>query len=229
MGTMGDFKCVTQAADRLVGTFSNAEAEPVQQCLEECEVMDIQSIGAYYTWNNKQPPETRVYSKLDRLLVNYEWSIQFPEYYANVLPEGHFDHAPCSDCVRQVWNTHIEGTKMYGVVKKLNQLKAKLKKINKTYYSDVENQADVASTTLHHLQQKLALKLGDEDLVRQEYDSSLLSVSLQQAKMVFLKPKAKAHWIAEGDENSFYFHGVLKARKNKNFIHQIKDHKDTLY
>ncbi|XP_074278517.1 uncharacterized protein LOC141602103 [Silene latifolia] len=91
----GDFNCVTQAHDRLGGTFSQAEAEPFQQCLEECEVMDIQSIGAYYTWNNKQPPATRVYSKLDMLFVNDEWSLKFPDYYANFLPEGHFDHTPC--------------------------------------------------------------------------------------------------------------------------------------
>ncbi|XP_074301150.1 uncharacterized protein LOC141632502 [Silene latifolia] len=215
--------------------------------------MDIQSTRAYYTWNNKQPPETRVYSKLDRLFVNHDWSLKFPDYYANFLPEGYFDHTPClvgktskghhknmpfkyynmwsaapgfHECVRQIWNTHIDGTKMFEVVKKLKFLEPELKKINRTHYSDVENKADIASVNLHQLQQQLALKPGDGELIRQEYNANQLSKSLQQPKVLFLKQKAKAHWITEGDANSSYFHGVIRARRNRNFIQQIKDHRD---
>ncbi|XP_074313964.1 uncharacterized protein LOC141649167 [Silene latifolia] len=33
-----------------------------------------------------------------------------------------------------------------------------------------------------------------------------------------------AHWLTEGDMNSTYFHGLIRTRRNKNFIQQIKDH-----
>ncbi|XP_074288604.1 uncharacterized protein LOC141613760 [Silene latifolia] len=50
------------------------------------------------TWNNKQPPETRKYSRLDRFLVNAEWISVFPDLFAMFLPEGLFDHNPCVVC-----------------------------------------------------------------------------------------------------------------------------------
>ncbi|XP_074299162.1 uncharacterized protein LOC141630203 [Silene latifolia] len=47
--------------------------------------------------------------------------------------------------------------------------------------------------------------------------------------MDFLRQKEKAHWITEGDANFSYFHGVIRARRNKNFIQHIKDHRDQLF
>ncbi|XP_074315223.1 uncharacterized protein LOC141651407 [Silene latifolia] len=52
----GDFNCVLLDDERLGGKVTNAESEPFQNCLDFCGLMDIQAIGAYYTWNNKQPP-----------------------------------------------------------------------------------------------------------------------------------------------------------------------------
>ncbi|XP_074298310.1 uncharacterized protein LOC141629164 [Silene latifolia] len=75
----GDFNCVLQANERLGGRVTEAESDPFYDCIQECGVMDIAAIGAFYTWNNKQPPETRVYSRLDKWLVNQDWLDNFPE------------------------------------------------------------------------------------------------------------------------------------------------------
>ncbi|XP_074266000.1 uncharacterized protein LOC141588456 [Silene latifolia] len=175
---------------------------------------------------------------------------------AMFLPEGHFDHCPCLvtkrdtggrlnrpfkylnmwssalgflNCVKEVWSQWISGTKMYQVVRKLKLLKPELKRINKDHYSDVENNADISQIRLSQIQKLLVTKLGDEVLMQQEYEAHQVSIKLQKAKMEFLKQKAKAHWIKEWDANSAYFHSVIKARRNKHFIYQIKDHKDHLY
>ncbi|XP_074302966.1 uncharacterized protein LOC141637306 [Silene latifolia] len=182
--------------------------------------MDIQAIGAFYTWNNKQPPETRVYSRIDRFLVNQEWLDTFPDHYANFMPEGHFDHTPCivskdtrghnrnrpfkyynmwstgpgfNHCVQNVWSQRIEGSKMYRLVRKLKMLKADLKNLNREHFSDVENKADIAQAKLIHIQKQLISRLGDEELMQQEYNTYQESKRLHQAKMDFLKQKAKAH------------------------------------
>ncbi|XP_074314041.1 uncharacterized protein LOC141649245 [Silene latifolia] len=151
--TGGDFNCVSQTHERLGGHVTKSEAEPFQHCIEDCNLSDMPSTGAFYTWNNKQAPETRVYSRLDRIFLNHEWSVQLPEYFANFLPEGLFDHTPClvtaadtqshkrafkyynmwsktpdfKECVTACWNQIIRGTHMYGVVRKLKLLKPKLK------------------------------------------------------------------------------------------------------
>ncbi|XP_074277922.1 uncharacterized protein LOC141601529 [Silene latifolia] len=157
--------------------------------------MDIAATGAFYTWNNKQPPETRVYSRLDRWLVNQDWMDMFSDYIANFLPE----------------------------VKKLKLLKPDLKKLNKAHFSDIENKADIAQLRLKKLQEHIMAKQGDKDLIQQEYEANQTFNVLYSAKMDYLKQKAKAHWLKDGDSNSAYFHGVLRARRNKNFICQIND------
>ncbi|XP_074318405.1 uncharacterized protein LOC141655213 [Silene latifolia] len=210
----------------------------------------------HYTWSNKQLPETRVYSRLDRMFLNHEWSLQLSEYYANFLPERLFDHTPClvtttannqshnrpfkyynmwskapdfKECVINCWTQRIRGTHMYGVVRKLKLLKPCLKQLNRTHFSAVENQSDMAQIKLNHIQKLLVQSPGDEDLVKHEYEAHKQFLFLYEAKMKFLKQKAKAHWLTEGDSNSSYFHGLIKARRKTNSIYQIKDHQDKLH
>ncbi|XP_074293187.1 uncharacterized protein LOC141620140 [Silene latifolia] len=133
------------------------------------------------------------------------------------------------DCIKNRWRQRIERSKMFKIVTKLKALKQNLKNLNTIYFSDVENNADLAQTQLINVQQLLVSSPGNEELMRQEYDLLQTSKLLNQAKWDFLKQKAKAHWIQEGDCNSAYFHGVIKARRNKKSIHQIRDHKNNLY
>ncbi|XP_074305100.1 uncharacterized protein LOC141640037 [Silene latifolia] len=232
---------------------NEAESEPFSDCHHECGLMDIPAIGAFYTWNNKQPPDTRVYSRLDTLLVNHDWLVTFPEFMATFLPEGHFDYSPClvskgarvgiqnrpfkyfnmwsaatgfKECVSKVWQQWVYGTKMYRVVRKLKLLKPELKKINKDHFSDIENSADIAQINLKQIQEQLINNPGDKDLMLREYEAHQRSTTLCAAKMEFLRQKAKAHWLKDGDSNTAYFHGVIKARRNKNFICQIQDQWD---
>ncbi|XP_074315461.1 uncharacterized protein LOC141651660 [Silene latifolia] len=118
---------------------------------------------------------------------------------------------------------------MYGVVRRFKLLKPMLKQLNRTHFSDVENQSDMAQTKLNHIQQLLVHSPGDEDLIKQEYEAHKHFLFLYEAKMKFLQQKAKAYWRTEGDFNSSYFHGLIKARRSKNSIYQIKDHKDKLH
>ncbi|XP_074291219.1 uncharacterized protein LOC141617994 [Silene latifolia] len=207
----GDFNCVLTGTERLGGPVSNAEADPFQACLNTCGLTDLKATGAYYTWNNKQPPETRVYSRLDRMLLNQEWIHSFPNLFANFLPEGMFDHTPCLvsesptlgirkrsfkvfniwsttpgflECVNTNWRNSVYGTKMYKVVRKLKLLKPVLRKINRDHFSDIENTADISHTKLIILQKEMMSNPGDMELVRQEYEAN-------QASRVLLPPITK--------------------------------------
>ncbi|XP_074271428.1 uncharacterized protein LOC141595363 [Silene latifolia] len=68
---------------------------PMRQMVGSCNLVEVKSIRAFFTWNNKHESGTRIYIKLDRLFVNGDWLNSFPECYANFLPEGLFDHCPC--------------------------------------------------------------------------------------------------------------------------------------
>ncbi|XP_074314184.1 uncharacterized protein LOC141649391 [Silene latifolia] len=194
----GDFNCVLTAYERVGGSFSRQDAKPFGQCLHQCEVIDNPAIGATYTWNNKQCPAERVYSRLDRFLVNQEWLNAFPLLYAHFLPEGTFDHTPClvqpviqndkrtrpfkyfnmwslspdfKDIVHNGWHCAQKGTKMFELVTKLKAMKSCLKALIKDQFSDIETNAEITLTKLTRIQQALGVNPLDADQVQQECET----------------------------------------------------------
>lgn len=48
-------------------------------------------------------------------------------------------------------------------------------------------------------------------------------VEATKDELSLLHQKAKVKWLSEGDQNTAYFHGILKSRKHKNRIESICD------
>ncbi|XP_074318507.1 uncharacterized protein LOC141655320 [Silene latifolia] len=63
-------------------------------CLLNCDLDDMQGTGSDFTWFNNQDVAIRVYSKLERVLVNYDWLQTFTQSSAQFLPPGISDHCP---------------------------------------------------------------------------------------------------------------------------------------
>lgn len=43
-----------------------------RDCVDICDLQELKSPRAYFTWNNKKKRENRVYSRIDRVLINME-------------------------------------------------------------------------------------------------------------------------------------------------------------
>ncbi|XP_074293443.1 uncharacterized protein LOC141620485 [Silene latifolia] len=93
-GVCGDFNNVLNFNERIGSEVLWANISDFRDCVHYCGFNDIKGRGAFFTWNNKQAPATRVFSKIDRFLVNVEWMDLYPNSYAHFLPEGLFDHTP---------------------------------------------------------------------------------------------------------------------------------------
>ncbi|XP_074305703.1 uncharacterized protein LOC141640924 [Silene latifolia] len=181
---MGDFNNVLAMNERIGSEVTNAELRGFQNCIDACGLMDIPAHGAFFTWNNKHEVGDKVYSRIDRVLVNDEWLSHFPETHTMFHPEGLFDHFPCTitlwpkvirkrgsfkyfnmwgseptfgDVVKQVWDYQIEGHTMFQVVKKLKLLKQPLNALNAASFANIETAANVALIHLHDVQSQLQL------------------------------------------------------------------------
>ncbi|XP_074271323.1 uncharacterized protein LOC141595258 [Silene latifolia] len=223
--------------------------EPFRKCVDECEVIDITAIGSVFTWNNKQRPGERIYSRLDRFLVNRAWCDSFPDLYAQFLPEGMMDHTPCIvrsnkvvqgtrsfkyfnmwgkskeflPLLREHWKFDIAGTPLFKLAKTLKNLKPGLKKLNRESFSDVEKSTGILEQQVEEMQIQLGVDPSDLSLINQEYEARLKLKELQCARDSFLLQKAKSEWIKEGDTNSAYFHSFIKKRRNRNKIFVIEN------
>ncbi|XP_074293102.1 uncharacterized protein LOC141620021 [Silene latifolia] len=191
----GDFNCVLSHSERLGGDSTTAEIDEFQQCLDICNLVDSPAMGSFFTWNNKQDVFTRVYSRLDRVLINAEWSVEMNGMCANFLPEGTFDHTPCliqnlsraEGCKKpfkyysmwgkspvyianltEWWKDDVQGTKMYKIIRKLKHLNHHLRKFNKDQFDDIENCSIRAMKNVEYIQSKLAADPRDSDWLSKE-------------------------------------------------------------
>ncbi|XP_074278228.1 uncharacterized protein LOC141601821 [Silene latifolia] len=188
----GDFNSVMASDERIGGApVTNAETRPMVQAVQDCNLVDLSAQGAFYTWSNKHEQDTRVYSRIDRVLVNEDWVDIFPESYVHFMPEGTFDHCPCvvsfdfvsqrkgatfnfnmwslvpdyKQIVIDGWHKGVQGNPMFRVVSKLKGLKSGLKKLNKEQFSDIEKLTDVAELALKHCQERLILDPLNDQLI----------------------------------------------------------------
>lgn len=68
--------------------------EAFDTCITNTELIDHHpSTGFYYNWSNKQANNPAI-KRLDRVLINDNWSTVFPNSNAQFLPPGVSDHAP---------------------------------------------------------------------------------------------------------------------------------------
>lgn len=75
------------------------ELKQINQCMQECKMIDVKATGNFYTWNKKQEGNSRVYSKIDRVMANQAWLNAYDSAKAGFSNEGTFDHAPAVSTV----------------------------------------------------------------------------------------------------------------------------------
>lgn len=132
---------------------------------------DMRYYGCQFTWTNKHEDGTRIFSKLDRVLVNELWVDRFPDAETKFIEERLSDHCPAlvsfpcvqrmgtpcfkffkmwirnegfTLCLQQGWTTQVTGYKMSVLVHKLKNMKQHLRPLNKREYADTEQRALVA-------------------------------------------------------------------------------------
>ncbi|XP_074277150.1 uncharacterized protein LOC141600798 [Silene latifolia] len=87
----GDFNALLNYNERLGSEVSWNEIRDFRQCVDYCEVTDINAQGSFFTWSNKQPPATRVFSTIDRCLINIDWMALYPDCNAYFMNKGNFE------------------------------------------------------------------------------------------------------------------------------------------
>ncbi|XP_074271363.1 uncharacterized protein LOC141595295 [Silene latifolia] len=205
------------STERVGGNVPSTEMEPFKDCVADCGVLDIAATGSLFTWNNKQKPEEKIYSRLDRVLVNKAWCNHLPDLYAYFLPEGMYDHTPCivSSSKKTERKRSFKYFNMWGRYKDIVPI------VRSNW------QVNVTGTPMFKLVEELQVQLGRDpsDLLLRtaEYEATLQLKELSTARDGFLSKKAKHKWVKDKDSNSAFFHGLLKQRKHGNKVLRVED------
>ncbi|XP_071729357.1 uncharacterized protein [Rutidosis leptorrhynchoides] len=246
---MGDFNVTLKLDEHCAGgSFMTEDMIDFQNCINQIEVEDLCSSGFHFTWTKSLlNPNCDTLKKLDRILVNDDFISSFNTAHAIFQPYLVSDHSPAllvipdgiihkpksfrfmnytADkpeflaVVECGWAKVVHGVPMFRVVKKLKALKKDLNRLNWQHGN--------IFTKVKELKGKLKLCQVEVDAhpidrARKVEAVKVLNAYKEASKdeLNILKQKVRLKWLEDGDKNSKYFHGILKARKSKNRVESI--------
>ncbi|KAF4392663.1 hypothetical protein F8388_003083 [Cannabis sativa] len=148
---LGDFNAIFNFQDRNGGKqIMTKDVEDAQNWLSLGQVEEICCSGAVYTWTNKHDMGTRIFSKLDHVLINEDWLDQFPNPEACFKWDCISDHSYCIVKSNRIGNNRFSDANTVGdLEKKLLRVKHVLKKFNRNerFYDEMIGAAKVPYAT----------------------------------------------------------------------------------
>ncbi|PKA62730.1 putative mitochondrial protein [Apostasia shenzhenica] len=206
------------------------------------DLHDLCFTGPAFTWCNNKDYGKRIWERLDRVLGNSSALDLWPGITIKHLPRIASDHCPllvvfephhipassirfedawlsfeeAHSIVQATWHRPIKGSPIAIVNKKkertLKALKA-LKAWSKINVGDLSARAKKEATVEG---------LSNEEHLNLLHLVAEFNINAARVK-TWWRQRAKAHWLAEGDRNSSYFHKAASGRKHRNRIKEITD------
>lgn len=86
---LGDFNCILSDSERKGGASnpSNRGRDDFRRMLHDCNLIDSGFQGSPYTWRSGN-----LFQRLDRILINMQWRLRFPQAAVFHLPYFKSDH-----------------------------------------------------------------------------------------------------------------------------------------
>ncbi|XP_074297716.1 uncharacterized protein LOC141628475 [Silene latifolia] len=200
----GDFNTVINPIERMGGDTRQNDMDEFISCQDECGMTHIAATGAFYTWNNKQEPLTRVYSRLDKFLINQEWLTRYPDMRAHFHPEGLFDHCPCTVSKILIGDKKRTSFKYFNMWSKSPSFLIRVQEEWQKHYEG------------HKMFSVLVQDPQNALLINKEIETAVRVKELIEARNSYLSQKVKMQWLEAGDNNTTYFHGTIKKKNSLN-------------
>lgn len=112
---------------------------------------------------------------------------------------------------------------MYRLCMKLKAFKAILKGKNTSCYGDIRSRVIQAQDCLDMAQRAVLNSHGSAESLLKERECLHYYVSISRAEEAFLKQKARNQWLQLGDQNTAFFHRLLKGSYARNTITHLCD------
>ncbi|XP_060959313.1 uncharacterized protein LOC133030549 [Cannabis sativa] len=224
---LGDFNEILHKEERVGKKVKYKAAIEFANCIEICHLEDLKASGNFYTWCNKRQDDERIYSKIDKVLVNEAWLDKLANSEAVFLTEGAFDR---TQIVLTIYPEVLSGKKPFKNFKMWAThpqfpgilVKGELKGLNREAFSDIVAREAGMKHLFAEYQEGLQKDPFNEELQHKVKETTKAYIKTQKEMFAFLQQKAKLTWINEGDENTSLFHNRIKVRRRQNRILSIE-------
>ncbi|XP_074288440.1 uncharacterized protein LOC141613594 [Silene latifolia] len=169
----------------------------------EGNLEETHSFGCGYTWTNKRDVDERIWSKLDRVLVNPGWLAAYPNTQVTILPSGISDHSP--------------------LLIQAKNVRHNLQSLHRTHFAGLTKRVQEAKKELEDCQYQIQQNLLTSELLVKEKSLLEVYLSLKKTGRSSLIQRAKVQNIQHNDAPNSYFFSRIAIRKNQSIIGKIHD------
>lgn len=244
---VGDFNIVlhmTDCSEYYDGMPVPNKVQEFQNCVGNIGLVDVSRSGPPFSWSNKRV-DGFLAKQLDRAMANSIWLDTFTTYIVKFLSPEFSDH--CAglladqtpptykhrpfkffnyliqhegflSMVDRIWSSStVYGTKMFQLCKRLTALKPAIRALSKEHYQGIHTQVVEARAVLLQIQAQ-NLTVPSDTLLQQERIQLTLLNKLMAAEESLLQQKYRIKWLQMGDQNTSFFHKVVRGKQFRNTI-----------
>ncbi|XP_071728625.1 uncharacterized protein [Rutidosis leptorrhynchoides] len=216
----GDFNEVRDRAKRLNCEYIEYRARRFNDFINKCKLVEIPLGGRRFT---RISDDGVKFSKLDRFLVSDKLSQHWSNLMVVALEREKSEHCPI--VLKDEEKTSVQNRlrRDCNFKNKLKSTKCALKSWSYQHFGLLDQEID----TLKKLATELEIKAEAPSFSDHERHAWLNTrrqwLEKEKIKTNMLKQKAKVRWNLEGDENTSFFHSMIRFRNNKCNIRGIFD------
>ncbi|KAM0025678.1 putative RNA-directed DNA polymerase [Helianthus debilis subsp. tardiflorus] len=242
---LGDFNCVREPKERKNSKFNPQAAESFNHFIRTEGLSEYNMLGCIYTHRSD---DGKRLSKIDRILVCRTFLSNWSSASLTALPRYRSDHRPLLlKCTAdnfgtppfRFFNSWLNEDSLHEIVQnsylkyqhpnppdkmlssRLKEVKSAIKPwCRKLRLRDREIICDLAKK-IDSLDMKAETTVLSEEEVQSREIWVNKMVELEENNLEDLKQRAKVKWLTEGDENSSFFHGIIKSHKKRNRINGL--------
>ena len=244
---IGDFNQVLKQDEKFAFHQGNLVGAPLfQQVIDELQLCDLAASRQRFTWMNNRDDEDFVMERLDRAFASIDWVNSYPLYSLRNLLIIRSDHGPfildlevqgpsrkrpfrfeqmwlthpgCREMIQQAWDVQSHGSRAVRLRNKILNVRRIALKWNREVFGKVENCIKMKQIALQHIQNSIK---SMDDFQKEKNLREEIEVLLDREELMWVQ-KARTKWILQGDRNTRFFQTVVKQRRARSRILQIKN------
>ncbi|KAK2378521.1 hypothetical protein QL285_066416 [Trifolium repens] len=240
---IGDFNEIISPREQRGGNFYQHRADGLITMMDNCNLVDLSSVGGKFTWHRNCRGQRSISKKLDRGMANLNWRVNFPEAFIETLCRNNSDHNPiflrCGGLpiargarpfrFEAAWINHSDYEDVVlnawlaergNITSALNKVKDDSIVFNKDIFGNIFRKKREIANRLKGIQNTLervdSVRLV---LLEKQLQEELDQILFQEEVLWYQKSREK--WIKFGDKNTKFFHAQTVIRRKRNKIHGL--------
>ncbi|KAM3322288.1 hypothetical protein P3S67_003439 [Capsicum chacoense] len=245
----GDFNSILNKDEKIGGQpHKLIKSIPFIECLNNCGLLDKGYSGSKYTWCNERKEQDIIWMRLDKMVTNEEWDELFMKTSILHLARYSSDHCPLLinisseevkpikyfkflnfwvdeddfiNIIKEQWQNNIAGNIFWRIQQKLKRTSKALCEWSKSKNGDIFEQVTIMEDQVKVLEDHYSETLNHSDRMTLNKAKTEL---VRYHKMVdsFWRQKTNLKWQLDGNENTKYFHNIVRGRRKHRMISRIK-------